>query len=110
MYGRENRLKVAQDEAKYEEEQKEQRARHEQAERETRRQLLLARARQRSGAPQEELPGPPERTGGSVGTDKGLAVVPNPAEPFSLFTDDLASNSEVHCCCCVPSSAPAARR
>ena len=30
VYGRENRLKVSQDEAKYEEEQKEKRAKHEQ--------------------------------------------------------------------------------
>lgn len=49
MYGRENRLKVARDEAKYEEEQAEQRQRHEAAEREFRRQQLLDRARQRYG-------------------------------------------------------------
>lgn len=45
MYNRENRLKVAQDEAKAREQEEEARQRHEQAEREHRHQLLLLRAR-----------------------------------------------------------------
>ena len=49
MYGRENRLKVSQDEAKYEEEQAAVRERAADADRERRRQLLLERARQRYG-------------------------------------------------------------
>lgn len=49
VYGREQRLKVARDEAKYEEEQAAVRERAEAADRERRRQLLLQRARQRYG-------------------------------------------------------------
>jgi hypothetical protein len=49
VYGRENRLKVSRDEAKYEEEQAAIRERAEQADRERRRQLLKERARQRYG-------------------------------------------------------------
>ncbi|KAL4421345.1 hypothetical protein ABPG75_010636 [Micractinium tetrahymenae] len=49
VYNRDNRLKVARDEAKYEAEQAEVRARAEAADRERRRQLLLERARQRYG-------------------------------------------------------------
>ena len=49
MYGREQRLKVARDEAKYEEEQAAVRERAEAADREARRQLLLQRARRRYG-------------------------------------------------------------
>lgn len=47
VYGRENRLKVIQDEAKYEEEQAAVRERAEQADRERRRDLLKERARRR---------------------------------------------------------------
>ncbi|DBB08958.1 TPA: hypothetical protein ACH3X3_007593 [Trebouxia sp. C0006] len=47
VYGRENRLKVARDEAKFEEENKIKRERHIQAEREARRAALLQKARQR---------------------------------------------------------------
>ncbi|KAL3149395.1 hypothetical protein ABBQ32_002192 [Trebouxia sp. C0010 RCD-2024] len=47
VYGRENRLKVSRDEAKFEEENKLKRERHVQAEREARRAALLQRARQR---------------------------------------------------------------
>ena len=49
VYGREQRLKVARDEAKYEEEQAAIREKAEAADRERRRQLLLQRARQRYG-------------------------------------------------------------
>ncbi len=45
VYNRDNRLKVAQDEAKAREQEEEARQRHEQAEREHRHQLLLQRAR-----------------------------------------------------------------
>eukprot|EP00891_Asterochloris_glomerata_P002108 jgi/Astpho2/2108/Aster-x1039 len=49
VYGRENRLKVARDEAAYEEEQQAKRAKHQKAEQEHRRQQLLQRARQKYG-------------------------------------------------------------
>ncbi|GAB4813031.1 hypothetical protein N2152v2_000077 [Parachlorella kessleri] len=53
VYGRENRLKVARDEEKYEEEQKEARAKHEAAEKEFRHRMLLQRARERYGGPDQ---------------------------------------------------------
>lgn len=56
VYGREQRLKVAQDEAKYEEEQAAIREKAEAADRERRRQLLLQRARQRYGVRLPRLP------------------------------------------------------
>lgn len=58
VYNRDNRLKVARDEAKYEAEQAEVRARAEAADRERRRQLLLERARQRFGVRRTLLFGP----------------------------------------------------
>ncbi len=60
VYGRENRLKVARDEAKYEEEQAAVRERAEQADRERRRQLLLERARHRYGVREYQLYRPRE--------------------------------------------------
>lgn len=49
MYGRENRLKVAEDEAKHAAEQEEALARHQAAEAAYRHRMLLAQARRRQG-------------------------------------------------------------
>lgn len=49
VYGRENRNKVARDEAKHAEEQKAQDEKHQQAEREFKRSLLLSRAQAKYG-------------------------------------------------------------
>ncbi|KAK9808196.1 hypothetical protein WJX73_007342 [Symbiochloris irregularis] len=93
VYGRENRLKVARDQAAHAEVEAARLAKHQQAEGQRRRLQLLDRARQRAGIDRSELP-----DSASI-----LPVAQQPtqedeevAKPFTLFPDtSLEQNPEI---------------
>lgn len=97
MYGRENRLKVARDEAKFEEDNKLKRERHVQAEREARRAALLQRARQRQAEhqPSDIVPTPSIQAEAHLpeeGSSLAVAAVDTEQGATALIPDPDASS------------------
>ncbi|KAI3423922.1 hypothetical protein D9Q98_009756 [Chlorella vulgaris] len=98
VYGRENRLKVIQDEAKYEEEQAAVRERAEQADRERRRDLLKERARRRYKGEHEASTAPEAASGALAYPDKQQEQQPAPDawQPDSSAIRGLAAGQADH--------------